>query len=118
MRRYTTLILSIAALLVAVAACSGGSAGPPPPGTQPPAITAVTPLVGHTGDEVTFTASTAGSTITIWQWTFGGGATPNAYNRGPTATVTLGAAGTYNCSVTGANSWYGTTTNFRITVTP
>lgn len=117
MRRYTTILI-IAALLAAVAACGGGTVGPAPPGTQPPAITAITPLTGQSGDQVTFAATTAGSTISIWAWSFGGGATPNAYNRGPSATVTLGAAGTYNCSVTGSNSWFGTTTNFRLVVTP
>jgi PKD repeat protein len=118
MRRYTTTILTIAALLVAVAACGGGSVGPPPPGTQPPTITAINPLSGQSGQQVTFNATATGSSISAWQWTFGGGATPNAYNHGPSATVTLGAAGTYNCKVTGVNAWYGTTTNFTIVVTP
>ena len=118
MKRYAKTILMLAALLMAVAACSGGSVGPPPPGTQPPAITAINPLTGQTGHQVTIVASTSGSAINGWEWKFGGGATPNAANRGPSVTVTLGAAGTYKCSVTGTNAWFGTTTNFSIVVTP
>jgi hypothetical protein len=119
MKRYLTTILMLVALLAASGACgSSGTVGPPPPGTQPPAITAVSPLTGQTGHQVTFNASTSGSAISIWQWTFGGGATPNAYTRGPSATVTLGAPGTYNCKVVGTNSWFGTTTSFSIVVTP
>lgn len=117
MRRYATTF-SLIGLLLAAVACSGGSVGPPPPGTQPPSITAITPLSGQTGDEVTFTATATGSTITNWQWTFGGGATPNAAHHGPTVSVTLGAAGTYECSVVGQNAWFGTTTNFTLIVTP
>lgn len=114
-----TCSLLLALTLLAAAACGGGGGGAPaPPGTPPPAITAVSPLTGQTGTDVTFTATTAGSTITDWNWDFNGGATPNRAGGGPTVTVRLGAAGVYNCTVTGENAWFGTTTKFRLTVTP
>jgi PKD repeat protein len=117
MNKIWCLLALLAAL--ALSACGGGGGGTPaPPGTPSPAITAISPLTGQSGDQVTFTATTSGSTITIWDWDFAGGANPNSANRGPQVTVTLGNPGTYVCQVDGENQWFGTTTYFTLIVTP
>jgi PKD repeat protein len=111
-------MLPAVALLIAMAAslgCGGGSAGPPPPGTVPPSITAVSPLVVDANTEVKFTATTTGSAITRWTWTFGNAADPStARNSSPT--VDIGDPGTYDCRVIGENAWFETTTTFKLTV--
>jgi len=82
---------------------------------EAPNITAVTPTSGTNGDSVQFSASNSGGAATSWEWNFDGGATPDT----PTSespTVTLGAAGTYNCSVTATNVTGSHTYNFTLTV--
>ena len=110
--------LPAAALLIAMAAClgcGGGSAGPAPPGTVPPSITSVSPLVVDANSEVKFSATTTGSAITRWTWTFGNAASPStARNSSPS--VTIGDPGTYDCRVIGENAWFETTTTFKLLV--
>lgn len=69
--------------------------------TSPPVISAVTPLSGFVGENVEFIASASNSPAT-WSWTFGGAATPNT-STSAKPIVLLGAAGTYNGTVTAAN---------------
>lgn len=111
---YLPLSALIIAALVCLG-CGGGSVGPPPPGTVPPTITGVSPLVVDADSQVTFAATTSGSAITSWTWTFGGAATPST-SRGISPTVTTTTPGTYDCKVEGQNAWYQTTTTFKLTV--
>lgn len=68
----------------------------------PPDLTAVSPLTGGTGAMQSFSATNIGGAATSWSWDFGGGATPNTSTQA-NPTPTLGAIGTYNCSVTATN---------------
>ncbi|MBN2081424.1 PKD domain-containing protein [bacterium] len=67
-------------------------------GAPAPEVTDVQPQGGITGDDVTFVATVTGTPAT-YSWNFGGGATPNT-SSAVSPTVTLGAPGTYNASVT------------------
>ncbi|MCG3152663.1 MAG: hypothetical protein GEEBNDBF_01965 [bacterium] len=89
----------------------------PPPGPATPNITAVTPLSGQTASTPTFSATNTGDPATSWSWNFGGGATPNT-STAANPTVTLGAVGTYNCSVTATNVAGNSVFPFTLTVTP
>ncbi|HYE77316.1 MAG TPA: PKD domain-containing protein [bacterium] len=81
-----------------------------------PNVTAVSPLSGAAATSKTFAATVSGGTPTSWSWNFGGGATPNTSTAsGPT--VTLGATGSYNASVTATNATGADTFNFTLTVT-
>ncbi|HYE79601.1 MAG TPA: PKD domain-containing protein, partial [bacterium] len=66
------------------------------------------------GAQVSFTA-TASNFPTVWNWDFGGGATPNTAT-GAAPQVTLGAAGVYNGTVTATNA-AGSSTPFPFTYT-
>lgn len=84
---------------------------------DPPVITNVTPQSGAAGSGITFTAVVAGGAVDTWSWNFSGGATPN----NPTVaspTVTLGAAGNYNASVTAFNAFGNDSYEFTLVVTP
>lgn len=87
----------------------GGSGGVP-------VITAVSPIgtIGCPGSNVTFSATVSGSP-TSWSWNFGGGATPNT-STDANPLVTLGAAGTYNGTVTATNG-FGTSSPFNFSFT-
>lgn len=63
-------------------------------------VEGVWPGAGHSGEQTQFHAVHGrGALPAQWAWNFGGGATPNTVN-GRLANVVLGAAGTYNASVT------------------
>jgi PKD repeat protein len=105
-------------LIIVVAAClgcGGGGTTPAPPGTVPPSITAVSPLIVDANTEVTFSATTSGSAITRWQWTFGTAGDPGT-SRNASPTVTVGDPGVYDCRVIGENAWFETTTTFKLVV--
>jgi len=69
---------------------------------EPPAIESVSPQSGVAGDMVVFTATASGATPMSYYWNMGGGAVPNMpVGRSPM--VTLGAANTYDASVTAIN---------------
>ena len=82
---------------------------------EAPVITDVTPTSGTEGDSVTFALTTSGGVATSWSWDFDGGATPGT-STDESPTVTLGTAGTYNCSVTATNVTGSDTYNFTLTV--
>jgi|GEM_PF-5053052 len=69
----------------------------------PPEITAVSPTGGESGAQVTFIPTISGATPDSYSWDFGGGATPNT-SVAPTPTVTLGAPGIYQASLTVSGS--------------
>lgn len=81
-----------------------------------PNITGVVPQTGLAGAAVTFTAVNTGGTPTSWDWDFGGGAAPNTSTQ-VQPTVTLGAAGNYNASLTVSNAAGSDTFNFPLLVT-
>lgn len=83
----------------------------------PPFIQAVAPTSGESGKPTQFIPTNAGGTATAISWDFGGGATPNTPD-GLTPTVTLGAIGTYNASVTASNTLGQHTFHFTLTVNP
>jgi len=84
-------------------------------------VTAVKPRIqyvgqrsGFAGDAVTLQPSTTGA-IDAYSWNFGGGATPNA-STAQQPTVTLGAAGLYESSLTVTNTWGKDVFNFYLAV--
>ncbi|MEP0814724.1 MAG: carbohydrate binding domain-containing protein [bacterium] len=86
---------------------------PPPPG--PPVIESVSPLSGMSGDLVTFGAVVTGSVPDTYSWSFGGGASPDT-SVFASPQVTLGVAGSYDCSLTVANSYGSDTFEFPLAV--
>jgi PKD repeat protein len=81
----------------------GASLGAPSNAVQfallAPEVTAVTPAGGEAGTAVTFDADLSST----WRWNFGGGAVPDTSTL-PSPAVQLGAAGTYQASVTVENA--------------
>jgi PKD repeat protein len=82
----------------------------------PPSIIGVSPLGGVTGTDVQFTAEATGSNPFTYEWSFGGGATPDTSTEA-SPTVTLGAINDYNASVTVTNSHGSDTFDFIVSVT-
>jgi PKD repeat protein len=83
---------------------------------EPPSISNVNPLSGITGAQVQFTAEATGSAPFTYEWSFGGGATPDT-STDESPTVTLGATSNYNASVTLTNSQGSDTFDFVLSVT-
>jgi len=81
----------------------------------PALVETVSPLERYSGDVVTFEAVVWGSTPLSYSWNFGGGATPNT-STAVSPTVTLGAPGTYNCTLQLSNVFGNCTYNFTLTV--
>ncbi len=88
---------------------------PPPP--SPPSIESVSPLSGTEGVSTTFSAVITGSVPATYAWSFGGGATPDT-SSDASPTVTLNAAGSYNCSLDVSNEYGSDTFDFTLTVDP
>jgi PKD repeat protein len=82
-----------------------------------PEVTAVLPNAAETGTQQLFYPFQDGGEPTAWSWNFGGGATPNT-STDDWPTVTLGAPGAYQASVTASNSHGSTTVNFTLYVVP
>jgi len=74
---------------------------------DPPTINSVAPIAGLSGYPTTFTASVFGAEPLTYRWNFGGGATPNLVSE-ESPTVTLGAEGNYDASLT-VSCQYGET---------
>jgi|GEM_PF-1271422 len=82
---------------------------------DPPTVDSVSPTVGLSGYPLTFIADVDGAPPFTFQWDFGGGASPNtAVEEWPT--VTLGAEGTYDCSLTVTNDYGEDTFGFTLEV--
>lgn len=110
MFRYSYCIVILVALYAV--SCGGGGGGLP---TDAPNVSAVTPTTGIAETNVVFNSTVSNGTPTSYAWNFGGGAVPD------TATiarpeVVLGAAGTYQCSITVSNDGGSDTFNFTLTV--
>ncbi|MCD6283297.1 PKD domain-containing protein [bacterium] len=74
----------------------------PPP--IPPTILSVGPTQGHVGDEVTFVAVVEGDEPMSYDWSFGGGATPDtSTDERPDVTLSS-TADTYSASLTVTNA--------------
>lgn len=71
---------------------------------NPPEISDVNPLTGDSGNLVLFTATVTGDVPLTYSWDFGGGATPDT-SSDVEPEVTLGAADSYDASVTVSNSF-------------
>lgn len=82
---------------------------------EAPVIISVSPLTGESGVELSFVPTFTG-TVDTWDWQFGAGATP-ASSSDEQPLETLGAAGTYPCSVTASNAFGNDTLNFDLEVT-
>jgi PKD repeat protein len=82
-----------------------------------PFIDDVQPQSGITGTSVTFTPTLSGGAVESYDWNFGGGADPDT-STDPAPTVTLAGVGTYNASLTVANSLASDTYSFTLTVEP
>jgi len=85
-------------------------------GGEGPSIISVSPTAGLVGSEVTFTAEVSGDAPFIYQWNFGGGATPDTSTE-QSPTVTLGDAGTYSASVSASNAFGDDIFNFALVIT-
>jgi len=83
----------------------------------PPSGGVVSPSgsIGCTGQNANFSIAYTGDPAVTYGWDFGGGTTPNS-SSSATPSVTLGAAGTYNGSVTIDNGC-GTPVNFPFSYT-
>ena len=84
-------------------------------GVQAPVVTGVLPNDGIEGAEVVFGATHTGTLPIALVWNFGGGAEPNE-SSGALPTVTLGAVGEYEASVTATNAYGVDTFPFTLTV--
>jgi len=86
----------------------------PPPKIH---IISISPQSGVTGTEVTFTAVIEADLAVTYAWSFGGGATPNESTE-ESPTVTLGAPGNYDASLTIENADGSDTMEFTLVVNP
>ena len=84
---------------------------------QPIASFTASALTICQGDSITFTDNSAGSSISNWNWTFGGGSSNSANTQGP-HTVVFNNSGSFNITleITDANGVDDTT--ITITVNP
>jgi len=80
-----------------------------------PTIESVEPEGGMAGSEVTFGALVSGDGELAYAWDFGGGADPDTSDEA-SPTVTLGAAGEYEASLTVTNDWGEDTFEFTLTI--
>ena len=87
------------------------SDAPPPPVR----ILSINPLGGVTGTEVTFNAVVTGEAPFDYEWSFGGGATPNESTEA-SPTVTLGAVDTYDAQLSVENAEGSAVKHFTLTV--
>ena len=85
----------------------------PPPAVR---ILSINPLGGVTGTEVTFNALVTGEAPFDYEWSFGGGATPNESTEA-SPTVTLGAVDVYDASLSVENADGSAVKHFTLTVT-
>lgn len=78
--------------------------------TQPTASFTISTDTICTGDSITFTDASTGSSITTWSWTFPTGTPATANTQGP-HTVVFNTAGTHNINlqITDANGTHDTT---------
>ncbi|MCH7472634.1 PKD domain-containing protein [bacterium] len=112
MKHAFVLVFLLALLSCLGASCGSGGAGL---NLDAPHITAITPLTATANQQVTFVATNVGGPITKYVWRFGGGATPNiSTNASPT--VTLGAPGTYNCTLEASNGSKGSYATFMLII--
>jgi len=77
--------------------------GVTPPGT-PPVVNSVAPSGGYSGSQINMAADVDGDEPLAYEWTFGGGATPNE-SSDATPTITLGEPGKYFCTLQVSNQW-------------
>ncbi len=82
-----------------------------------PVVQSVAPAGGYSGENVTYGATVSGQEPLSYAWDFGGGATPNT-SSAVSPTVTLGAEGTYNASLTLSNVSSSDTYDFTLIVEP
>jgi PKD repeat protein len=82
---------------------------------MPPIIESVTPETGNAGASVVFSANIAGSAPLAYQWSFGGGATPNTSTEESPMAI-LNAKGTYASSLTVSNAYGSDTFDFELNV--
>ncbi len=123
-KRFTVNLSPTETFYVAVRATgSGGTLGEmsnviqvSPDTPTPPSVTGVNPISGQTGQPVSFAATATGTQPFTYQWSFGGGATPDTSTDAAPA-VTLGAEGSYNASVIVTNAAGEDTFDFTLTVT-
>ncbi len=79
-------------------------------------IISVTPTQGVEGADITFSAAVTGTEPLIFDWDFGGGATPDTSTlRSPQ--VQLGAIGNYNASLAVTNDYGADDYSFMLSVT-
>jgi hypothetical protein len=81
----------------------------------PPTIKWVSPQGGNAGSPATFSAGVDGSNPMIYQWNFGGGATPNT-STSDSPTVILGSDGIYGGSLFVANDYGSDSFDFDLTI--
>ena len=115
--RLRTLAVFLTGSLLAcslLVSCGGGGGTSTPVG-QAAGITAVQPSTTITGATATFTATVTGTAPLTYAWDFGGGATPNE-STAASPSVVLGAAGSYNGTVTVSNT-YGAPAVYNFTLT-
>jgi len=85
-------------------------------GDVPPVIESVSPVGGDEGEEVIFQAKlTTGTTPLIYDWDFGGAATPDT-STDSAPRVILSSAGSYDASLTITNDFGSDTFNWVIDV--
>ncbi len=84
--------------------------------SEPPDVVLVNPTSGAEGESVQFVANIIGGGVSTIEWNFGGGATPNTSSEA-SPTVTLGAPGDYNASVTAENGLGSDIYDFTLHVT-
>ncbi|MEP0815421.1 MAG: PKD domain-containing protein [bacterium] len=82
----------------------------------PPEITGVSPTAGQEGTQLTLNATVTGTPPFTYAWDFGGGATPNI-SSAASPTVTLGAEGNYDASLTVTNALGEDTFDFQLICT-
>lgn len=83
---------------------------------NPPLIARVSPAEGIAGSFISVTADVTGTSPLLYNWNFGGGATPND-STAARPTVSLCTAGNYPASLTVANDYGSNTYDFSLTVT-
>ena len=86
-------------------------------GSTPPQIYSVSPMSGESGTQVTFSAEVSGSSPLSFAWDFGGGAVPDS-SASPLPSVTLSAAGAYDCTLVVSNAYGSDIFDFALDVVP
>lgn len=83
----------------------------------PPFISNVSPISGYSDTTLDPVATVSGTGPLSYSWNFGGGATPNA-TTSATPSVTLGAEGSYDATLTVSSNWGVITYPFTLQVQP